>query len=295
MIQFADDLTKQAVRDMWKEVFGDSDDYMDIYFKHKYQNENTLIYIEDNKPVASLQLLIYNFTFYGKEIPVAYHSGLCTLPDYRGRGYMKELIVRSYRVATERNIPLMILVPQDEGLLNYYDKFGFSQTFDSCSEMLPSLLKIMEQGKGNLHEAYELFDSNYRHKDMTVQKTYEDFEAIVEEAKLFNYPPKRTLIGMARVIDAEYLISLFAEMNKEQSFVLRLEDELLKRNNAIYKIMQGKVEKESISNDTSSSSEIDINIRDLAQLLLGYHTSEMREPLKSLFPEKKPAMHFMLE
>ena len=59
MIQFADDLTKQAVRDMWKEVFGDSDDYMDIYFKHKYQNENTLIYIEDNKPVASLQLLIF--------------------------------------------------------------------------------------------------------------------------------------------------------------------------------------------------------------------------------------------
>ena len=295
MIQFADDSTKQAVRDMWKEVFGDSDDFMDIYFQYKYRNENTLIYIEDNKPVASLQILIYNFTFYGKEIPVAYHSGLCTLPEYRGRGYMKELIVRSYAVATERNIPLMILVPQDEGLMNYYDKFGFSQTFDSRPEMLPSLLKIMEQSKGNMHVAYELFDSNYRHKDMTVQKTYEDFEAIVEEAKLFNYPPKRTLAGMARVVDAKYLISIFAENNKEKSFVLRLEDELLERNNAIYKIADGKVEKKSISDDITSSLVFDINIRDLAQFLLGYHTSEMSEPLRNLFPKKKPEMHFMLE
>ena len=64
MIHFADDSTKQAVRDMWKICFGDPDAYMNIYFNHKYRNENTLIYIQDQKPVASLQMLFFNFTFY---------------------------------------------------------------------------------------------------------------------------------------------------------------------------------------------------------------------------------------
>jgi len=67
MIQFADDRTKQQVWDMWKTVFGDPDDYMEIYFRYKYRNENTLLYIEDGKAVSSLQMLPYQFTFCGTE------------------------------------------------------------------------------------------------------------------------------------------------------------------------------------------------------------------------------------
>ncbi|HBK95633.1 MAG TPA: GNAT family N-acetyltransferase, partial [Porphyromonadaceae bacterium] len=36
---------------MWKTVFGDSDEYMEIYFREKYRNENTLIYFESGKAV----------------------------------------------------------------------------------------------------------------------------------------------------------------------------------------------------------------------------------------------------
>ena len=86
MIQFAGDTTEQQVWDMWKTVFGDSDDYMQLYFKYKYRNENTLIYIEDDKAVSSLQMLSYKFTFCGEVIPVQYLSGVCTLPEYRGKG-----------------------------------------------------------------------------------------------------------------------------------------------------------------------------------------------------------------
>jgi hypothetical protein len=52
MIQFAEDSTKQEVWDMWKKVFGDSDDYMEIYFRHKYRNENTLIYFDNGKALC---------------------------------------------------------------------------------------------------------------------------------------------------------------------------------------------------------------------------------------------------
>lgn len=294
MIQFADDNTKQEVRDMWKICFGDSDAYMNIYFDHKYRNDNTLIYIKDNKPVASLQMVFYNMSFHGSEIPIAYLSGLCTLPDYRSRGYMKQLIVKSYQVVTEREIPLMVLVPQDMGVMNYYERFGFAQTFDDGIENLPPLSSIIESSNGDIHKAYETFDSYYRDNDMTIQKSFTDFETILEEAQLFNYPSKRNLIGMSRIIDARQLIEIYARRFPGNSIVLRIDDDLIPENKRIFSISNGEVEvvKYKINKEESS---VNLHIKDLAQLLIGYRTTERSDPLPSLFPEMKPAMHFMLE
>lgn len=294
MIHYADDSTKQAVRDMWKICFGDSDAYMDIYFNHKYRNENTLIYIEDQKPVASLQMLSYSFSFHGSEIPVAYLSGLCTLPDYRNRGYMKELIINSYQVAKEREIPLMVLVPQDKSVMSYYERFGFAQTFDLGVEALPHISKIMDASNEDIYKAYEVFNSLYRDNDMTVQKSFTDFEAILEEAKLFHYPPKTNLTGMSRIIDANRLISLYSSSHPSQSFNLRIEDDMISSNNRELTISHGKVETLN-PNIRLERDIIEVDIKELVQLLMGYHTSEKGETLSTLFPEKRPAMHFMLE
>ena len=106
MIQFANEHTMPLVRQMWKTCFGDADDFLDILFKYKYRNENTLIYFDGDKAVASLQMLPYTMTFYGEEIPFAYLAGLCTLPEYRRRGYMDQLIHRAHYVIGERGIPL---------------------------------------------------------------------------------------------------------------------------------------------------------------------------------------------
>src|SRR5574344_1225148 len=99
MIKLADNSTKGAVWDMWKAVFGDPDSYMELYFRTKYSNDNTLIYFENEKPVASLQMLKFNFTFYGDELPIYYLSGVCTLPEARRKGYMDKLIIESFKVA----------------------------------------------------------------------------------------------------------------------------------------------------------------------------------------------------
>lgn len=292
MIQFADDSTKQLVWDMWKSVFGDSDDYMQIYFRHKYRNENTLIFFEDDKGVSSLQMLPYQFTFCGQEIPVCYLSGVATLNDYRGKGYARELLMRSFEVAGERGIPLVILVPQEDWLFSFYDKFGFAQAFDRGNEDLQSLKEIIDNSQGNLYSAYKEFDALYRSNDMTVQKSYSDFEAIVEEAELFDLPLKRNLRGMARIIDAESLINIFAGMYKDKSFTVKVRDEMLEVNNTTYQVSMGQVQKNPAS---IIEPLLDLDIRELAQLLMGFHTSEKTAPLNSLFPEKIPVMNLMLE
>ncbi|MEA5127653.1 MAG: GNAT family N-acetyltransferase [Proteiniphilum sp.] len=301
MIRFADEITRPQVRRMWKTVFGDPDDYMETYFRHKYHDENTLVYVEEGKVVASLQMLSYGFTFCGTEIPIIYLSGVSTLPQYRRKGYVRQLLVRSFEEAAHRDVKLMLLVPQEEWLLKFYDRYGFAQTFDTGEEELPSLKALIEKHPGDLLAASKEFDDFFRQNDMTIQKSFDDFHAMIEEAALFNFPEKRSLIGMARVIDAERLLSLFAARYGGKSFSITVHDELVESNNALFTVADGKVDKRFPRNESDvpdgqvAQPVLTTNIRELAELLLGYHTSEKKYPLNTLFPEKQPQMHFMLE
>lgn len=291
MIQFADDQTTPQVWDMWKTVFGDPDDYMELYFRWKYRPENTLIYMEEGKAVSSLQMLSYSFTFCETEIPVIYLSGVCTLPAYRGKGFSRKLLSKSFDVAAHRKVPLMLLVPQEEWLLGFYDQQGFARSFDPGTTVLPSLKVFTEKHPGDLSAAYNEFNALFRQQEMTVQKSHLDFQAMVEEAALFDFPPKKELIGMARMIDVERLLSLFGDHYRRHSFTVDVQDELLSANNASFTVNKGIVTR----NGQSGEDSLRLNIRKLTQLLLGYHTSEEDEPLRSIFPEKNPSMSYMLE
>ncbi|MDR0422047.1 MAG: GNAT family N-acetyltransferase [Proteiniphilum sp.] len=289
MIRFADAATRQQVREMWKTVFDDDDDYMKIYFRRKYRDENTLLYMDGERVAASLQMLPYRFTFCGTEIPVVYLSGVSTLPEYRKRGYMRQLMMRSFEVAVRRDVPLMLLVPQEEGLLGFYERYGFAQAFDAGEAEQPSLRGLTAKYPGDLHAAFREFDGLFRRKDMTVQKSFDDFRAIVEEAALYDFPPVRSLTGMARVINAGRLLSIFAGRYGQQSFSISVHDGLIKGNSVIFRVAVG-------GGDASAAAPtLAADVGVLAQLLLGYHTSERPEPFNVLFPEKRPQLHFMLE
>lgn len=289
MIHYADDTTRQQVYDMWKTVFGDSDEYMEIYFREKYRNENTLIYFESGKAVSSLQMLPFDFSFHGSEIPVAYFSGLCTLPEARQKGFMGSLIKKSFGEMDEKGIPLAILVPQDETIMKFYRQFGFTQTFNAGIP-LPNLQKIMVESE-NLPNAYEIFDSFFRQRDMTVQKTPDDFRAIVEEAALFDFPVKKGLMAMSRITDAEKLLIIFAKKYPQIKVSVKVSDPIIGKNNAVFAIKNGSVSKSSKKGTTHFYVEIDA----LTQLLLGYKTSEFSNDYRLVFPEKQPLIGFMME
>ena len=289
MIHYADNTTRQQVYDMWKTVFGDSDEYMEIYFREKYRNENTLIYFESGKAVSSLQMLPFDFSFHGSEIPVAYFSGLCTLPEARQKGFMGSLIKKSFGEMDEKGILLAILVPQDETIMKFYRQFGFTQTFNAGIP-LPNLQKIMVESE-NLPNAYEIFDSFFRQRDMTVQKTPDDFRAIVEEAALFDFPVKKGLMAMSRITDAEKLLIIFAKKYPQIKVSVKVSDPIIGKNNAVFVIKNGSVSKSSKKETTHFYVEIDA----LTQLLLGYKTSEFSNDYRLVFPEKQPLIGFMME
>jgi predicted acetyltransferase len=290
MIRYITPDTKHQILEMWRVCFGDSQPYFDIYFREKYKDENTLAYFVGDKVVASLQLLHYSFTYCGTEIPIAYISGACTLPEERKKGYMEALLKRTFHEIAKRNIPLSLLVPEEDWLLSFYDRYGYAQTFDAGADII-LLDELLKRHSNDLSTAYKEFDSLFRNQEMTVQKTYNDFRVVVDETAGYDFPLKKSLAGMARVIDARLMLGLFAKQYPEKTFSIEVTDNILIDNNLLLSIDNGVVSDVSVKH----AAHIQLTICDLAQALLGYHTSEKAALFKGVFPEYHPQIHFMME
>ena len=114
---------------------------------------------------------------------------------------------------------------------------------------------------------------------------------MVEETAGYDFPPKKSLAGMARIINAPYMLKLFASKYPDKTFSIELTDEILSQNNLFLSIQDGKVSKV----DSQLSIHLKLTISDLAQALLGYHTSEKKALFKNVFPEHLTQIHFMME
>lgn len=280
MIKFATENIRPFVRNMWKECFDDNDEFLDLHFTYKYKNENTLVYLDKGKSVASLQMFPYFIRFYNKKIPFYYLAGLCTLPEYRKKGYMAELIHASHRVMAQRAIPLSILVPAEEWLFGFYEKYGYQQVFNGNNTEVP--IKKILNSSPDVETAYQIFDKQIQNKDFYVQKDFEDFKIIVDEYKMDGCPTKYNLSAMACIIDDDYLLDIY---NSQRSYPNS--PQIIKEK----KIFPTAYNIRQPNEDILMVSDKHL----LCRLLFGYKISELEAPFPSIFMEHNPVMNLMLE
>lgn len=288
MIQFANKETRPFVRSMWKTVFEDKDEYIELIFSTKYSDENTLIYFEKNEIVASLQMYPYKMRFFGETIDIYYLAGLCTLPEYRNKGYMGKLIIRAFEVMLERKIPLSILVPAEDWLFGYYEKYGYVETFKKGKNPI-DLDSLIFRYPDKMDTIFTTFEASYQHTDFTVLKTKDELQTILEEYIQDNRPSKYNLRAMSRIIDTKVLLNLYAKRNPDRSFIIRVNDEVL-NNNATYKIEKGS----SYLVETGTI-DFDIDVKLLTKLLFGFQIEDIDSPIRSYFEKQNPVINLMLE
>jgi predicted acetyltransferase len=293
MIRLANSEDKSSVRRLWKICFDDDEDFMHLYFTKKYADENTLIYTIGNEVVASLQMLPYGFTFCEEEILTTYISGACTLPEHRHKGYMGQLLMSAFEMMQQRNIALSMLIPAEDWLYNYYARYGYERVFDADESSPIQLKDFIEQADGNLERAYAIFDSYFRPLDFCIQKTEDDFLTILKDAELMDFPVKMSLSGMARIIDAQKLLELFAQKHSDSSpFSFNLDDKQLKKNNGFYEICNGHCIKKE-RNALCKNNLLSVN--DLCRLLFGHQLETFNSPFAQYFEPQKPILNLMLE
>jgi predicted acetyltransferase len=111
---------------MWKSCFPqDTDRFIRFYFDKVYKNDETLVYVENDELVASLQMIPHRIKTSDSFCWGGYISGAMTHPGYRKKGYMARLLNASFDYMREKGYVYTFLIPQEEYLVDYYKKFGF--------------------------------------------------------------------------------------------------------------------------------------------------------------------------
>lgn len=150
MSQFHDlDKVKQ-LKQLWKEVFGDTEEYLQLFFSEIYQEENTCTYVEDGKIKAMLYMIPYKLYVGKNEYDVWYLYALATNSANRKQGIMTDLIQQANDIAGKRGAIGTFLQPAKEALYSYYKERGYTIRLEKfCLEMTGEeieTVKRMERG-----------------------------------------------------------------------------------------------------------------------------------------------------
>ena len=108
--------------------------FISLYFDRVYKDENAMTIEKDGKIVSALQIVPYTMTYLGTEISVAYISGVCTAPEERGQGLMRQLLQETFEEMERREVAISALIPADPWLFDYYREQGYTEAFDYSVE-----------------------------------------------------------------------------------------------------------------------------------------------------------------
>lgn len=184
--------SKDETRNLWRHCFSDSEDFVELYFRRRFtEDRNQALWIGD-RLIASLQRIPYTMTLFGCEIPISYVSGVCTHPDFRNQGYMPCLLAEAHRQMARENALISTLIPAEEWLKGYYNRYGYAVTFfyaefgvewiaaQPNSQIIIVDLTMQE----NMDEIYDYFNERMFRRSACLQHTKEDFYVIIDDLRL---------------------------------------------------------------------------------------------------------------
>ncbi len=118
-----------ALKQIWRECFGDSDEYIDCFFDDLFRDEDMAVGDDGSGPVCMAALLPCTLVLGDRSMPISYLYAMSTLPAVQGRGYASELLAFAARHCRDRGDAGIALMPADKGLLEFYKRFGYKPAF----------------------------------------------------------------------------------------------------------------------------------------------------------------------
>ncbi len=135
-IRFPLESEYELLKALWKTSFDDSKESLDSFFSKTASSDRVLAVFDEEKPVSALYMLESEILVNEKAYSSYYIYAVCTHPDYRGKGLMKDLFEELFKVAECRGIDYLFLVPEKEYLFGIYEKLGFENGFSYSEKTL---------------------------------------------------------------------------------------------------------------------------------------------------------------
>jgi len=109
------------LRNLWKDTFGDSDEFLDIFHATAFSLKRCRCVLLQGELVAAL----YWFDCEFQNKPIAYIYAVATAKEHRGRGLCHALMEDTHEHLKELGYAGAILSPASESLFKFYKKMGY--------------------------------------------------------------------------------------------------------------------------------------------------------------------------
>ena len=116
---------KEKLIELWMNVFGDEREYIELLFSYGKTICDVFAVSDEDKIISVLYLLNCDLTFKGKNYKGKYLYAAATDEKHRGKGLMALLIEEAQLFCKSSAVDFISLVPANEKLYSYYEKFGF--------------------------------------------------------------------------------------------------------------------------------------------------------------------------
>lgn len=130
-----------ALRQLWKDAFGDDDAFLDRFFRYGYDPQKCRCVFFGSELVSVLYWL--DCEFRGQKL--AYLYAIATAPVHRGKGLFRALMEDTHALLARKGYAGILLVPAKPELFSLYEKLGYrvcsSVDSLSCSAEMPIPLR----------------------------------------------------------------------------------------------------------------------------------------------------------
>ena len=127
------------LRQLWKDCFGDSDEFLDLFFSTAYTPERSLVITETDRILGAAYW--FDCTLDGRTL--AYLYAIAVSPHFQNQGLGSALMESIHAALRLQGYDAAILIPGEESLRRYYSRFGYRTCSYRYQEVrLPSLTPV---------------------------------------------------------------------------------------------------------------------------------------------------------
>lgn len=110
-----------ALRNLWRESFGDTDAFLDMFFRTAFHPNRCRCIMDGERALAAL----YWFDCIYEEKSIAYIYAVATAHSHRGQGLCRKLMNDTHRHLTLNGYEGALLVPGSTELFKMYEKMNY--------------------------------------------------------------------------------------------------------------------------------------------------------------------------
>jgi ribosomal protein S18 acetylase RimI-like enzyme len=123
---------------LYKRTFGDSDDYVRLFFERRFVADQAMVAIYNGNIASMLFALPIDIVSGSRVYSARYIYAVATDPDYRLLGLSSMLLEKTHQELSDNKVELSLLVPASQSLFSYYERRGYKTQFYINTEIYNS-------------------------------------------------------------------------------------------------------------------------------------------------------------